>query len=111
VKIKSDSKYDDTIRYWQTIDNYGYYYELYVIVGNKKASIIITNDGVSIEFLRNKDSIHTNIVPCRLFPNQKELKWDNLIQIIKILEATGCEGKTYSAEEMNEFFEKFKDQF
>ena len=80
MKIKSDSKYDDTIRYWQSIDNYGYYYELYVLLGRKKGSIVITNDSVSIDYFTSKESVHTNITPSKLFPNQKELKWNDIVK-------------------------------
>lgn len=105
MKIRSDSKFDDVIRYWQTVDNIGYYYELYVLAGTKKAVIMITNDGVSVEYITSGDNIHTNLIPKRMFPNQKELSWSDITRIVKTLEAINCEGKVFSAEEMKKFFE------
>lgn len=99
---------ENTIGFYENIDDEGYFYELYVLIDDKKAAIIITDDGISIDFV-DGSCIHTNIVPNRLFPNMKSLPWKCLRKIIKILEDTGMEGKHYSAKEEEELYQKWVD--
>jgi hypothetical protein len=96
-----DDEYDDnTVRYYESINKKGYFYELYVMIDDVKAKIIITNGGVSIDFVDGR-CVHTNIIPERLF-KENELTWPKLRKIIRIIENTEAEGMVYSQEEMRE---------
>lgn len=48
----------------------------------------------------NRSTIHTNLVPERLFGEATRLVWDHLRRIIEILEHTNIEGMRYTPEEM-----------
>jgi len=103
-----DDGYDDkTIRYYEEIDEDGYFYELYVLLDGVKAAIIILDEGVSVDFYSGECNC-TNIVPNRLFPNCKSLVWDQLYQIVKTLAKTGIEGRAYSKDEMEASYQKWK---
>ena len=71
----------------------------------KKAIIMITDDGVSLEYTRSGEHVHTNLIPSKIFPNKKELNWNNIMRIVQTLEDINCEGKVFSAEEMKKFYE------
>ncbi len=109
-KGRNDEYDENTVRYYEKIYDDWYFYELYVLVHKKKARIVITNRGVSIDFKKSGKTIGTNIDPEGLFGKTKKLKWAQLHKIIKILEKTGLEGKTHSKEEMNELYEEWKRQ-
>jgi hypothetical protein len=99
-----------TVRYYESIDEEGYFYELYVMIDGVKSAIIITNDGVSIDFRGGPNvggTIHTNIVPRRLFEGEKELTWDKLEKIIRIIEVTDGEGRSYTAAEMEGQYQQY----
>ncbi len=103
-----DDGYDDkTIRYYEEIDETGYFYELYVRIDGQIARIIVLDEGVEVDF-DSGECTYTNITPNRLFPNCKSLCWDQLYKIVKTLEKIGIEGKTYSANEMDASLEKWK---
>lgn len=73
----------------------------------KGHGIIITGHGVSIDWYGGA-STHTNINPMNMFPGQKKLSEANLIKIIDLVIASGFEGKKYSNEEMQDFYEEWK---
>src|SRR5262245_12010146 len=103
-----DDGYDNnTVRFYEEIDDRGYFYELYVLIDSKKAAIVITDAGVSIDFI-DGSSIDTNIMPEGRYGKQKSLQWEQLRKIIRIIEATGAEGKVWSKEEMDKFYDKWK---
>lgn len=107
-------EYDDgceegTYRWCDETNEEGYYYEIYVVINDKEAKVIVTEFGVSIEF-RDQTAIRTNIVPQRLFPEDKELDWGKLLKILDILEATNCEGKGRSKKQMDELYQQFLDE-
>lgn len=88
-KNRNDEFDDDIIRYYENIDDNGYFYELYVIADGIKSAIVVTDYGVSIEFRSGEKEgsvMNTEIVPKRLFPDKKKLSWNDLEQIIKIIE-------------------------
>ncbi len=106
----SEDKY--TVRYYESIDSEGYFYELYVNVDGIKSAIIITDDGVSIDYRAGSccgSSVHTNLVPRRLFGEKKELTWPYLKRIIRILESTDGEGRFYTKEEMRAQYQEWLD--
>ena len=103
-----DDEYDnDTIRWYEENNKHGYFHELYVLIDDVKAAIVITNYGVSVNYL-TRESIHTNIIPERLFEGKKKLSWREVAKIVDILEKTGIEGKFYSKEEMESEYKLFK---
>ncbi len=106
-KDRNDGYDKNTVRFYESLDKDGYFYELYVLIDDRKARIIVVNEGVWVDFLEG-DSIHTNITPDRLFQNKKLLFWEQLLHIIKILEKTALEGKSYTANEMTELYEKWQ---
>jgi hypothetical protein len=109
---RDDEYDDDTIRYWESHEDGEYYYELYVLVDGRVARIVVTNFGVSVDFKDEEgqpsESIHTNIVPNRLFGETEKLSWNQLLKIVSILESIGIEGTKYSKKEMDEMYEKWK---
>lgn len=122
MKIKADHEgrddeyskgphHKNTVRYWESIDEDGYFYELYVMIDGVKSAIIVTDDGVHIDWRAGRNcggTVHTNIVPRRLFGERKELDWSRLARILKILESTGGEGKSYTPKEMQEEFAEWQ---
>lgn len=105
-----DDSYDEkTVRYYESIDKEGYFYEMYVLVDGKKAAVIVTDEGVSVDFTSGV-CVHTNIVPNRLFPGKKMLEWSKLHKILKILESTEMEGKVFSAKQMKDRYKKWKNE-
>jgi hypothetical protein len=82
---------------------------LYVIINDQKAAIIVTDDGVSVDFLVSEQTIHTNIVPKRIFGEREDLNWKRLRYIIHLLENTNLEGRLYSRAEMKKSFQTWKD--
>lgn len=101
-----------TYCWWEGIDEEGYFYEIYVCLDGNEAEIIVTNEGVSIEFRNSKlGFITTNIKPNRLFPKLKKLEWKHLNRIITILESTGFEGRSYSEKESEELYRQFLNEF
>lgn len=114
-KIKPDLKaYDgegcekNTIPYWEQIDEDGYFYELYVVIKKRRAAIHITDNGLDIEW-RKGGGLWTNIDPQNYFPGKKELDWDNILCLLKVLENMDFEGVAYSAEELESLYRKWKD--
>jgi len=107
-----DDEYDDeTIRYYESLSSDdGYFYEVYVLIDGVTAAIIITDDGVSVDFKDSGESIHTNIVPKFLFGEQHSLTFAKIARIITILESTGTEGRKFSVLEMNSLYEQWKDK-
>jgi len=112
IEGREDDGYDnETIRYYESLDDKGYFYELYVLIDGNYSAIIITEGGVSVEFRegpKSGASIHTNIIPENLFPNSKSLEWDQLCKIIKILEVSDLEGRFFSKKHMDDLFEEWK---
>lgn len=103
-----DDGYDnDTVRFYENLNDNDYFYELYVLIDSKKAAIIVTNEGVSVDFLDGR-SIHTNIVPERLYGKTRSLKWKQLSKILETIEATDAEGKVWSSQEMEAMYNKWK---
>lgn len=99
---------DETIRYYEKIDEDGYFYELYVLVDGDKAAIHITDNGVSIEFLWG-DTIFTDITPNKIFPEAKELDWDkHIAYILWILKKEKMKTSRTSAEEMKELYYRWQ---
>ena len=105
-KGRNDEFDENTIRYWEEIDEDGYFYELYILADGEQAAVIIMDNGVHLDY-RAGNSIHTNIVPGRLFPNQKELKWSQIAKILSLLEKTDAEGMGFSKTEMDRFYKKW----
>lgn len=95
-----DDEYTDTpdnettVRYYANEEDAdGYFYEMYVRVNGDQAAIIVTPNGVSIDFRESGESIHTNLVPTRMFPEHATLEWDQLNQILMVLRRTGIDGR------------------
>src|ERR1022692_743204 len=107
-KDKNDDYDKDTVRYYTKLYEDGYFYELYMLYNGKKVAIIVTECGVSVDFRKSGKSIHTNIRPDKLFPGKSKLEWDDLHDIIDILEATDLEGKESSAKEMKKLHKELK---
>ncbi len=106
--VFDDDDYDkNTVRYYTEIDDDGYFYECYVLVDGKKAAIVITDNGVNIDF-DSGECLGTNITPERLFPNDKSLSWKQIRKIIRILEKIDGEGKLHSKEYMDAKYEEWK---
>jgi len=112
-----DDEYTDTpdnettVRYYANEEDAdGYFYEMYVRVNGDQAAIIVTPNGVSIDFRESGESIHTNLVPTRMFPEHATLEWNQLNQILMVLRRTGIEGRIYSREEMEERFRRWKEE-
>lgn len=103
---RDDEFDDDTVRYYERIDD-DYFYELYVLIDGEKATISITEDGVSVD--QNGECTHTNIIPRSIFGEKESLSWPKLRHILRIVEKTGLEGKTYTAEEMDALEKKWEN--
>lgn len=106
-KGRNDEYDNNTVRFYESIDDNSYFYELYVLIDGKKAAVIVTNSGVSVDYLTG-ESVHTNIVPERLYGKRKSLKWKHLSKILEIIESTNGEGKIFSKQDMNALYEKWK---
>ena len=101
---------DDTVRFYESVKPDGYFYELYVLVDGLKSRIIVTKDGVSVDFKESGETIHTNINPNRVFKNKVRLDWDDLLKIINFLEVTEIEGKKYSKKEMDDSYREYLEK-
>lgn len=97
----------DIIPFYEEFKDGRYYYELFVIINRRQCSIIITNKGVSIDYLSGA-SIHTNLRPEAMFPNCQKLDNKQIGRVVDVLETTDIEGKHYTAQEMIEFVERWK---
>ena len=104
---RNDDYDEKTIRYWDGTDEEGYFYELYVLIDSKPAAIIVTDDGVSVDFASGECS-HTNIIPKRLYGDQALLVWDQLFKIVQILEKTDIEGRLYSKKKQDNLYNLWK---
>lgn len=100
---------DNIIRYYEELHDDYYFYELYVVIDGIKSAIIVTKYGVSVDNLIIDSTIHTNIDPSKLYPEKKELSWNELNRIVILLQRTSCEGKSYSASEMRSAYNKWKN--
>lgn len=107
---RNDGYDKKTVRYFGKASSKGYFYELYVLVDGVKSAIIIDNYGVSVDFITG-ESIHTNIIPHKLFPGRQSLTWKHLRQIVNVLEGTSCEGKVYSRQQMETFYKEWKQRY
>ncbi len=76
---------DDTIRFWESIGDDGYFYELYVLIDGVRGAIHITDCGVDVNF-RSGGGFWTNIEPELIFGKCKSLTWEQIFFIIFILE-------------------------
>ncbi len=99
-----------TVRYYSKEDDDEYFYEMYVRVNGDQAAVVVTPHGVSVDFRESGETIHTNLVPMRMFPEHATLEWDQLNQILIVLRKTGIEGRVFSREEMEERFERWKKE-
>jgi len=105
---RNDGYDDETFRFYESVDADGYFYEVYVLIDKEKAAIAITDNGVSVDFMSGS-SIHTNIVPNKMFQGQKFLSWNQIAKILTVLENTDLEGVTYSKEQMESSFQEWKE--
>jgi hypothetical protein len=104
-----DDGYDnETFRYYENLSEDGYFYEVYILVGEKKAAVVVTEDGVSVDFLESGKTIHTNIVPKAVFSGHERLTWRQIAHILVVLSNTELEGRSYSKEEMDSLYEVWK---
>ncbi len=78
------------------------------MIDDVKAAVVITNHGVSVNYL-TRESIHTNLIPEKLFQGKQKLEWRDIVKIVRTLEKTGLEGRLYSKEEMEEQYRLFKE--
>jgi hypothetical protein len=104
-----DGLADDVFRYWEDEEpdaDGDYYAEVYVLADDKKAAVVITRFGVSIDFYSG-ESTHTNIIPDRLFPGRDRIGWDEIERVLRLIERTGGEGCLYSKEEMDALVEEW----
>ena len=106
----NDGNEKDTFPYVEDIDQIGYFYGVCVIVNNKKATICITESGISVQLMTGH-VIHTNIIPGTIFPDCFSLEYWQILHIVKLLESTGMEGKIYTPEEMKAKYRKFDREF
>lgn len=108
--VHNGEKFDYEYKlYKKNIDD-PYFYDISFSLAStpgKSHGIIITAHGVSIDW-HGGASTHTNIVPKALFPGKLKLKKDDLRKIIDIVDTTR-DGKTYSAEEMENLHEEWKN--
>lgn len=102
-----DEEDDQTIRYYSEINEEGYFYELYVMLNDTHAAIVVNKNGVSID-LSSGESIFTSFEPNEFFNGKEELDWGDLCQIISYLERTNCRGQRVSAEQMESFYDEWK---
>lgn len=98
---------EDTILYHEKVYENWYFYELYVLIDDKSAAIVITDNGVSVDF-KSGECTRTNITPKKLFPDSKSLSWKQISKILKVLKNTGIEGKLYSKDEMDALYQEWK---
>jgi len=113
-----DDEYDnETIRFYEEVDDEGYFYEVYVLIDGGKAAVIITDEGVSVQWRAGEKeggSIITPLTPEKIFPNQKDLTWDDIQKILKILigmdRKSGAIGEYHSPDGMKELYEQFKKE-
>ena len=95
-----------TVRFWEDPNKKnGYYYELYVMVDNRKAIIFITPDGVSIDFKDDGSCIFYALIPSEIFPELETLKWKHLHAIIKLLKQAKFE--KCSKDQMSDLYQKW----
>jgi hypothetical protein len=109
-KGRNDGYDKDTVRYWERVDENSYFYELYVLIDGNKSRIQVTEGGVCVDFknpINSISHIDTNIIPKRLFPYKKFLEWEELYKIIKILQATGIEGRAFTVEEEEKLYKEW----
>lgn len=106
-KGRNDGYDNHTVRFYESLDDDSYFYELYVLIDGKKAAIIITDDGVSVDMITG-ESIHTNIVPERLYGKRKSLQWKHLSKILELVEGSEAEGRVFSKQEMEALYEQWK---
>lgn len=103
----NDGEDDRTIRYCSEVNEEGYFYELYVMLNDTHAAIVVTNNGVSIDFLSG-DSILTSFEPNEFFNGKEELDWEDLCRIIDYLDETNCKGRRFTSEQMESFYDEWK---
>lgn len=103
----NDGLDDDVIRYWKNETEDGYIYELYVLIDSRKASITVLSGGISVDYQDAAcETVHTNIVPGKIYQDRSKLTWDELDSLIEILQNTGCEGKIYYRDEMEALYQQ-----
>ena len=106
-KNRNDGLDDDVIRYFKNETDDSYFYELYVLIDGRKASVTVLSGGVSVDYQDAAcETIHTNINPGKIYPNHKKLTWDEIDSLIEILQNTGCEGKVYYRDEMEAMYQQ-----
>ncbi len=105
---RNDGYDDDTIRYYESIDDDGYFYECYVLVNDKKSRIVITDEGVSIDFKESGETLCTDIVPKDLFPDHTSLNWNQICKILIILKNERCISEMKSKKFMDDNYEEWK---
>lgn len=113
MRIIPDNDDLSIIPYYEEIGEFSYFYELYVRIYNMKSKIVITNSNVLINFKNGKlagFTMLTSIIPDELFSGSR-LIWDEILQIIKILEDTYCEGELFNSHEQFEIiYKKWKGE-
>jgi hypothetical protein len=110
-KDRNDGLDNDTVRYYESVDEEGYFYELYVLLNGVKGAIIVTDAGVSVEYREGELGgcvIRTDIIPEDIFGDRKDLNWNRLNYILHLVENNKTNGWVLVSEEMDDLYEYWK---
>lgn len=99
---RNDEYDDDTVRYYEEVNDDGYFYELYVLIDGKKASISVTNSSITV-YPTWAGEVPTNMVPSQMFPDLKKLEWKHLRAVLRLLEISSM-----SLEEQDVLYQEWK---